>query len=100
MYRRYRSGQFSSEELSIFLRAYAAHSNEEYLLVPYSESLVDLAGGLIAKHPLRTLDAIQLAAALWLRAHLPRDAPSPIFLSADDRLVEWARLEHLQAENP
>ncbi len=99
-YRQHRDGQISIEELSLLLRSYAIHSHSEYLLVPYSEALTDLAAGLISRYPLRALDAIQLASALELRSALPPGAPSLIFLSADDRLVRTARQELLQVENP
>lgn len=82
------------------LRSYSAHSHEEYLLIPYSESLLNSAGNLIGHHPLRALDALQLASALKLRDNLPAGTPSLIFLSADNMLVTAARLEHLEAENP
>jgi hypothetical protein len=72
----------------------------EYLLVPYSESLTDLAAALIKRHPLRALYAIQLGSALQLRNALPPDPPPLLFLSADGRLVTIARQEHLQVENP
>ena len=99
-YRQHRVGQISIEELSLLLRSYAIHSRGEYLLVPHSESLTDLAVALISRHPLRALDAIQLASALKVRNALPPGAPPLIFLSADDRLVTTARQEHLQVENP
>jgi predicted nucleic acid-binding protein len=46
--------------------------------------------------PLRTLDALQLAVALWLRdrGHLDQ------FLCSDARLCEAARRERLQVSNP
>ena len=100
LYRRHRAGEFSMGELSLLLKSYAFHSHREYLLVPYSESLTDLAASLISRHPLRALDAIQLASALKLCVALPPDSPPFIFLSADDRLVRIARQEHLQVENP
>ena len=100
LYRQHRARQLSAEELSVLLKSYAAHSHREYLLVPYSEAMMSLADRLIARHPTRALDAIQLASALWLRDHLPDAAPAPIFVSADDRLVACALKEHLQAENP
>ncbi len=99
-YRRHRGGQISIEELSFLLGSYAAHSHRDYLLIPHSESLMDMAEVLISRHPLRALDAIQLASALGLRNALPAEAPPFIFLSADDRLVTVARQEHLQAVNP
>jgi uncharacterized protein len=100
LYRRQRAGQISTEELSVLLKSYAVHSHEEYLLLPHSDSLTEAAGPLIARHPLRALDALQLASALALRNILPAEAPPLIFLSADDRLVTAARQEHLQAVNP
>jgi len=100
LYRHHREGQIAIEQLSLLLRSYAAHSHREYLLVPYSESLIDMAATLISRHPLRALDAIQLAGALQLRSSLPASAPRLIFLSADDRLVRAARQEHLRVENP
>ena len=99
-YRHYRAGDLSAEALSLLLRSYAEHSGQEYRFVRYTQVLMDLANRLIARHPIRTLDAIQLASALWLRDHLPGNVPAPIFVSADDRLVAFALQEHLQAENP
>ena len=100
LYRRHREGQISIEQLSVLLRSCAAHSHREYLLVPYSESLTDMAAALISRHPLRALDAIQLTSALQLSRSLPAGTPPLIFLSADGRLVRIARQEHLQVENP
>jgi predicted nucleic acid-binding protein len=99
-YRQHRGSQLSIEALSLLLKSYAVHSRGEYLLVPHSESLTDLAVALISRHPLRALDAIPLASALMVRNALPPGAPALIFLSADDRLVTIARQEHLQVENP
>ena len=99
-YRHYRAGDLSVEALSFLLRSYAGHSGQEYRFVLYSEFLIDSAERLIAQHPLRALDALQLAAALWLRDNLPSVVPTPIFLSADERLIAAALQEHLQAENP
>ena len=78
-------------ELSFLLRAYVAHSHEDYLLLPYSDALIDRASALIARHVLRALDALQLASALELRDSLPAEAHSLTFLSADDRLLDAAR---------
>jgi predicted nucleic acid-binding protein len=100
LYRHQRAGDLSSEELSFLLKSYAVHSHEEYLLVSHSESLIEAAEVLISRHPLRTLDAIQLAAALKLRDYLPSDASPLIFLAGDERLVTASLQEHLQAENP
>lgn len=100
LYQRLRSQDISQDELSFLLRAYAAHSNQDYLLIPYSVALIDRAVALVARHVLRALDAVQLASALELRDRLPADTLPLSFLAADDRLLDAARQEHLQAENP
>jgi predicted nucleic acid-binding protein len=61
---------------------------------------MDKASALVARHVLRALDAVQLASALELRDGLAADALPLSFLSADDRLLDAARQEHLQAQNP
>lgn len=100
LYRRLRSHDVSQDELSFLLRAYVAHSHQDYLLIPYSDALIDRASALVGRHVLRALDAVQLASALELRDGLPVNTPPLSFLSADDRLLDAARQEHLQAENP
>ena len=100
LYRRLRAREISTAELSFLLRAYVAHSHEDYLLLSYSDALMDRASTLIAHHVLRALDAVQLASALELRDSLPAEAHLLTFLSADDGLLDAARQEHLQAENP
>jgi uncharacterized protein len=100
LYRRLRSQEISAAELSFVLRAYVTHSHEDYLLLPYSDALIDRASALIARHVLRALDALQLASAVELRDSLPAELHPLTVLSADERLLEAAREEHLQAENP
>ena len=99
-YRRLRERDITSEELAVILRSYVTHSHQDYLVVPYSDALMERASALLAHHALRALDAIQLASALELRDKLPADDLPVAFLSADDRLVESARREHFQARNP
>lgn len=99
-YRRQRMKELSSEELAVALQTYAVHSRSGYLLIPYSEALLNTAGTLVVRHPFRTLDAIQLAAALTLQSTFPPDASPLTFVSADDRLIAVARSENLLTDNP
>lgn len=57
-HRRQRMKELSPEKLAVALQTYVVHSRSEYLLVPYSEALLDTAGTLVARHPLRALDTI------------------------------------------
>lgn len=100
LYRRHRAGLLSTEELTQVLNAYMAHTRDQYVTILHSDVLMTKAAVLIAQHPLRTLDAIQLAAALSLRTSLAEDAPSLTFLSADERLLTIARHERLLTDNP
>jgi len=100
LYRRLREREITSEELALILRVYVTHSHQDYLLVPYADTLMERAAALLGHHALRALDAIQLAAALDLKDRLPVDELPIAFLSADERLVEAARQEHLEAKNP
>jgi predicted nucleic acid-binding protein len=100
LYRRLRSNDISPDELSLLLRAYVTHSHQDYLLIPYTDALCNRASALVARHVLRALDSLQLASALELRDRLATERLTLNFLSADDRLLEAARQEHLPAENP
>jgi uncharacterized protein len=83
-FRRQRMKDLSLEEVLLALQTYKDHSHREYIIVPYSEALINTAEDLLTRHPLRTLDAIQLAAALTLRSTFPADHVRLTFLSADD----------------
>ena len=60
-----------------------------------------LAGSLLEHHVLRAFDTVPFASAL-VAAQLLTEAnlPQPIFLSAEDRLLQAASAEGLQIENP
>lgn len=100
LYRRHRAGLLSNPELIQILNAYTAHTQDRYATILHSDRLMNLAAALIARRPLRTLDAIQLAAALTLQSTFPPDASPLTFVSADERLIAVARLENLLTDNP
>jgi predicted nucleic acid-binding protein len=60
-----------------------------------------ISGDLLEHHPLRAYDAVQLASALIVaRALTGTGMGAPIFLTADDRLLDVARAEGLPTDNP
>jgi len=99
--RRRREGSVSTAEHAFAIEALRAHSLAQYRLVEFDVSVADLAGDLIERYPLRAYDAVQLASALTV-ARVVADAhlPAPIFLTADDRLLEIAEAEGLPTANP
>ncbi len=64
---------------------------------PTTESVLGLASIMVVRYPLRALDAIQLAGCLTLRA---TSSPSPVFVCADQRLLQAATLERLTCIDP
>jgi len=75
--------------------------NEEYIIVPLSDQVVELAVDLTRRYPLRAYDAIHLATAIILNTALLKAELLPlIFVSADEVLCEAAQGEGLSADNP
>jgi uncharacterized protein len=84
--------------LIAFFRKYV---NAQYDIITVTTSLYIKAGDLCRIHPLRAYDAVQLACALTARNQLTDSGqPAPIFVSADDKLLEIARAEGFAVENP
>ena len=71
-------------------------SGHQYFIVEVSPPLVAKAATLARKHALRGYDAVQLAAALEVKAH----SPALTMFSADDDLNAAAAAEGLLAEDP
>lgn len=67
------------------------------LLVKPTPRVLDLAARLIKVHPLRTLDAMQLAAALAWKPHAETSAR---FATCDELLASVARQEGLEILQP
>ena len=80
-----------------------AHPHPIYRMVPLAPSVLDLATLLCNRHwldtpvPLRSLDAIQLAAALLVARVITEEL---IFVTADVRLSATAPMENLRTINP
>lgn len=99
--RRQREGSLTSEQTQTLRTIFQQHFTDQYEIVELTPTLTTLAGELCARQSLRAYDAVQIASALTT---LPIIAQSPdnflTFLTADDRLLRAAQLEHLQADNP
>lgn len=73
----------------------------EYQLIEATDETIHTARDLVMRYPLRAYDAVHLASALSAaRSFRQAELPAPIFLSADDRLIQAAHAEGLLAENP
>ncbi|MCX6028259.1 MAG: type II toxin-antitoxin system VapC family toxin [Chloroflexi bacterium] len=99
--RRQREGSFAPADAAKAIRSFRYDLDHQYRVVELSRAVVEAAGQLVGKHPLRASDAIQLASALQvLPAFASVKTVSLVFLSGDDRLIAAAQAEGLNAENP
>jgi predicted nucleic acid-binding protein len=99
--RRRREASISLEHHADALLAFREDCLKRYRFVEFEESVYELAGRLIDRHPLRAYDAVQLASALVAsRALTGAGLAPPAFLCADDRLLAVAQEEGLVGINP
>jgi predicted nucleic acid-binding protein len=95
--RRQHEGDLSTHAVNLLRSDFLMHVEKEYLVISLESDLLHQSRDLIAKHPLRTLDAIQLASAL--RAGAVLGIPLT-FVSADRNLLAAAAAEGLTTEDP
>jgi len=89
--RKLRQGELREEEYKNILSDFEKDW-KDYFVIEVSESVAKLGGELVEKHPLRALDALHLASALFIRERVRSDV---FFSSFDGRLNEAAKAEGL-----
>ena len=91
----------TSEERDKQILVFRQDLYDQYKTVKVKETTYERAGNLCRIHQLRAYDAIQLTCALVANQKLKaRNQPSLIFLSSDNKLLEIARAEGFQTDNP
>jgi predicted nucleic acid-binding protein len=95
--RKQRLKQLSATDNAQLRGEFLTHVDEEYLAFPVDALILARDRDLVNKHPLRTLDAVQLASAL--EAIVVLNEPLT-FVSADTDLLAAAALEGLSIDNP
>lgn len=99
--RRQREGSLSPEQVAKALRAFRFDWNTQFRVVDLDQPLAELAGQLLARHPLRAYDAVQMASALRIHPSFSSSRSTSLtFVAADDRLLGAAEAEGLQVDNP
>jgi uncharacterized protein len=72
-----------------------------YIVWPVTTAIYTAAGNLCRSHRLRAYDAVQLACVLGLRDEtVASETSMPIFICADNGLIDIAVTEKLSIENP
>jgi hypothetical protein len=98
--RQYHSEEITLSHLKAFRRLMMRHIQNQYLVLSLDVSIIEQALTLQESYRLRAYDAIQLASALKLKQRLTTAGRSLVFLTADVRLLESARLAGLSTDNP
>jgi uncharacterized protein len=99
--RRVREKSVSSDTLPDVRAGLARHLRRGYVTIVFSDEIASIAMNLLANHPLRAFDSIQLATALAVEEHLKSAGQaSLVFLCSDQRLLSAASAVGLAVEEP
>ncbi|WP_257298066.1 PIN domain-containing protein [Haloarchaeobius sp. FL176] len=93
---RHNPDQISKSDTDDLLAGFFREALDDFVIVPMEESIQQFSFDLILEDDLRTLDNLQLAAALALDG----DETDVVFVSADSDLVAIASDRGLQTVNP
>lgn len=88
------SGEVDDHVMNHALDRFTADATDQIVVLEFRSAVIKLARASVLQHGLRTLDALQLAAALSAKLK------SPVFVSADERLVQAAEANGLNVLNP
>ena len=95
--RRQREGIVSVADFIGLQNTFLYHTYHQYRVIPMAINVVVEARQLVARHPLRALDALQLATAIVARKAL---GTTITFVTADTKLLAAASLEGFTTDNP
>jgi len=99
--RKAREQSITITERDTLLDTFRQDSQDIYPISTVTTGIYIFAGDLCRSYRLRAYDAVQLAGVLSLRNEaLANQAPAPIFVCADDGLINIAIEEGLSVENP
>jgi predicted nucleic acid-binding protein len=66
-------------------------------IVKLNQNILSLLRDRVIRYPLRALDAIHLASAIWIRRNIDADCK---FVCSDDELIKYSRDANLEIINP
>jgi hypothetical protein len=95
--RRTRENSISAVRAARIHTAFLGHIDREYLIIDIRRNVIVKSANLVNHRPLRSLDAIQLAWALYARDLLEENFT---FVSADNNLLKAAADEGFEIDSP
>ena len=87
-------GEIQGDEMQLLLARFDADLGQVLVVLDFPRSWPKAARALVLEDGIRTLDVLQLVVALGLKA------AAPIFVAADDRLLQAAQANGLSVLNP
>ncbi|WP_152042731.1 type II toxin-antitoxin system VapC family toxin [Salinigranum salinum] len=94
--RKYNRNEVSEPEMNQLISVFFREALADFVIVPMEESLLGFSFDLVLQNDLRTLDSLQLSAALSLSERIEQFG----FVSADEELVEVAAQRGLETILP
>ena len=99
--RKAREQNIADEERDSLIDTFRQDCQLAYIIWPVTTAIYTSAGNLCRTYKLRAYDAVQLACVLALRDEtVASETPTPIFICADNGLINMAIGEELGTENP
>ncbi len=97
--RKNRSGELGNEDFLWCMEEFEKDWRSFYV-VELSDDILSILKSKVIKHPLRALDALHLASAIWLSSLLETGMTGLTFVCADDSLNEAAEGEGFKVFDP
>lgn len=94
--RRHRSGDLTAAQYQTIAKSFE-RDWRAFAVVELSDEVMGMIRKLVERHPLRALDAVQLASALWAKRNLGEQV---VFVGADEPLLRAAAATALRVLNP
>lgn len=94
--RKYNRDQLTEDGMNSLLSEFFEEALNDFVIIPMEESVMTFSFDLVLEDDLRTLDSLQLSAALSLQT----EDEEISFISADSQLVSIANQHDLNAINP
>lgn len=92
--RKHNRGEIEQERMNRLLSTFFEEAIQDFVIVPIEESFMKYSFSLILAEDLRTLDGLQLSAAITVNQENLK------FISADKKLNEVAKEQELETHNP
>lgn len=94
--RKYNRDEIEAEDMNALLASFFREALDDFVIVPMDESIQQFSFDLILEDDLRTLDSLQLSAALSISG----EEIDAVFVSADRDLVGVAEKHSLETVRP